>query len=92
MHDNLYYAPASRSKNILISVYGAIQVLRNAVGVGVYFPGKKRYEGVRFNVIYVTRGWVGIHFFGKKHYVTLKCLLKREIRMLRFSLGRQDYE
>ena len=36
---------------------GAIQVLRNAMGVS--FPGKKRYEGVRFNVISATRGWVG---------------------------------
>ena len=26
---------------------------------GVSFPGKKRYEGVRFNVISLTRGWVG---------------------------------
>ena len=40
--------------------FGTIQVLRNAVGVGcVKFPGKKRYEGVWFNVISITRGWVG---------------------------------
>ena len=34
---------------------------------GVSFPRKKRYEGVRFNVISVTRGWValGIKFPGK---------------------------
>ena len=52
---------------------GAIQVLRNAIGGGgVSFPGKKRYEGVRFNVISVTRGWVGVKFPGKKHYVTLE--------------------
>ena len=40
---------------------GAIQVLRNADGGGggVLFSGKKRYEGVMFNVIIVTRGWVG---------------------------------
>ena len=47
---------------------GAIQVLRNAVGGGVRdvsFPGKKRYEGVWFNVISVTRGWVGVQFPGK---------------------------
>ena len=45
----------------LIHTYGAIQVLRNADGVGgVKFSGKKRYEGVRFNVISVTRGWVGV--------------------------------
>ena len=32
------------------------------VGGGVTFSGKKRYEGVRFNVISVTRGWVGSNF------------------------------
>ena len=33
------------------------------MGVGcVRFSGKKRYEGVRFNVISVTRGWVGVQF------------------------------
>ena len=31
----------------------------------VRFPGKKRYEGVRFNVISVTREWVGVQFPGK---------------------------
>ena len=40
--------------------------------VCVRFSGKKRYEGVRFNVISVTRGWVGIQFPGKKCYVTLE--------------------
>ena len=53
-------------------MYGAIQVLRNAMGVGVSFPGKKCYEGVRFNVISVARGCVGIKFPGKKRYVTLE--------------------
>ena len=33
---------------------------------------KKRYEGVRFNVISVTRGWVWVQFPGKKRYVTLE--------------------
>ena len=28
------------------------------VGGGSDFPGGKRYEGVMFNVIGVTRGWV----------------------------------
>ena len=33
------------------------------MGVGVSdFLGKKRYEGVRGNVISVTRGWVGSNF------------------------------
>ena len=34
-------------------------MLRNADGGvgGVRFFGKKRYEGVMFNVISVTRGW-----------------------------------
>ena len=45
---------------------------------GVSFPGKKRYEGVRFNVICVTRGWVGVKFPGKKRYVTLEWPLKWE--------------
>ena len=36
---------------------GAIKVLRNADGGGgVKFSRKKHYEGVRFNVISVTRG------------------------------------
>ena len=39
------------------------------VGGGVKFSGKKRYEDVRSNVI-VTRGWVGVQFPEKKHYVT----------------------
>ena len=50
--------------------FGAIQVLRNADGGGggggVRLYGKKRYEGVRFNVISVTRGWVGVQFPEKK--------------------------
>ena len=36
------------------------------------FPEKKRYEGVRFNVINVTRGMVGVKFPGKKHVITLE--------------------
>ena len=36
---------------------GAIQVLRNADGS--HFLEKKLYEGVRFNIISVTKGWVG---------------------------------
>ena len=38
-------------------------MLRNAgVGGGINFSGEKRYEGVMFNVISVTRGWVGVEF------------------------------
>ena len=40
-------------------------------GWGVTFSGKKRYEGVRFNVISGTRGWEGVQFpEEKKRYVT----------------------
>ena len=48
-------------------------MLRNTDGVGggVKFSGKKHYEGIRFNVIGVTRGWVGSNF-QKKRYVTLE--------------------
>ena len=59
--------------NVTIQDIGAIQVLRNGDGGGgVRFSGKKRYEGVRFNVICVTRGWVGVQFPAKKRYVTLE--------------------
>ena len=41
-------------------------------GGGINFSGKKHYEGVRFNVISVTRGSVGVPFPEKKRYVTLE--------------------
>ena len=42
---------------------GAIQVLRNVTQVGVSnFLGEKCYEGVRFNVISIMRGWVCVNF------------------------------
>ena len=43
-------------------------MLRNADGGGggVKFSGKDRYESVRFNVISIMRGWVGVQFPGKK--------------------------
>ena len=54
-------------------LFGAIQVLSYADGVGgVKFSGKKCYEGVRFNVIGVTRGWVGDQFPEKNCYVTFE--------------------
>ena len=39
-------------------------MLRNADGGGggVCFSGKNRYECVMFNVICVTRWWVGVQF------------------------------
>ena len=42
-------------------------MLRDAVGSGgLRIPGKKRYEGLKFNVISVyTRGWVGVKFTEK---------------------------
>ena len=49
-------------------------------GGGVNFSGGKRYEGVRFNVISVTRGWVGVHIPGKKRYVTLEWPLYEKCR------------
>ena len=45
---------------------------------GVKFSGKKCYEGVRFNVISVTRGWVGVKFPGKRRYVTLEWPLNKD--------------
>ena len=49
-------------------------MLRNADGWGgCQIFWKKRYEGVRFNVIGVTRGWFrGLQFPGEKRYVTLE--------------------
>ena len=42
-------------------------MLRNADGGGgVKFSEKNSYEGVRFNVISVTRGCVGVQFPGRK--------------------------
>ena len=41
-------------------------MLHNAVGGGGGGVRKKHYEGVRFNVISVMRGWVGVKFPEKK--------------------------
>ena len=52
---------------------GSFKCYVTQMGVGgVTFSGKKRYEGVRFNVISITRGWVGVQFPGTKRYVTLE--------------------
>ena len=53
-------------------------MLRNEDGGGrVTFSGKKHYEGISFNVISVTREWVGSNFQKKKRYVTLEWPLIR---------------
>ena len=46
-------------------------MLRNAAG-GCQISWKKRYEDVRFNVISITRGCVGVRIPGERHYVTLE--------------------
>ena len=43
---------------------------------GVRFPEKKHFKGIRFNVISVTRRWVGVEFPDKKCYVILEWLLR----------------
>ena len=53
---------------------GAIQLLHNAVGRGgcvcVIFPVKKHYECVKFNVVSIMRGWVGVKFPGKNTHLS----------------------
>ena len=39
---------------------------------------KKCYKGVKFNIISVTRGWMGVKFPVKKRYVTLEWPLTLE--------------
>ena len=41
-------------------------------GWGCQLSRKKCYEDVRFNVISVTRGWMGVKFPEKNRYVTLE--------------------
>ena len=56
MVDIQEYPLESKTIEILPFVrFGAIIMLRNAVG-GVTFPGKRCFEGVRFNVISITGG------------------------------------
>ena len=58
--------------------YWAIQVLRNADGVGgIKFSGETRYEDVKFNDISDTREWEGSNFQEKKRYITLEWPLFR---------------
>ena len=50
-----------------LPVKGPFKCYVTQMGVGgLRFSAKKCYEGVRFNVISVTRGWVGVQFPGKK--------------------------
>ena len=66
-------------------------MLRNAVE-GVCIPGKKCYEGVRFSVVSVTRGWVGVKFPGKKRYVTLELPIMRSFVSLFFRMKMFEYK
>ena len=62
-HAGLYPSACIRSHSCVTQRHGG------GVG-GVSFPGKKRYEGVLFNVISVTSGGWGSNSL-KKRYVTL---------------------
>ena len=65
----LFYFPCIHNT----ATVGPFKCYVTQMGVGgVTFSGKKRYEGVRYNVISVTRGWVGVQFPGKKCYVTFE--------------------
>ena len=44
--------------------HSSVTQRRSGWGGGVKFSGEKRYEGVRFNVISITRGWVGVKIPG----------------------------
>ena len=62
-----------KSKDFDIGLKGPLKYYVTQMGVGdVKFSRKKRYKRVNFNVISVTRGWVGVQFPGKKCYVTLE--------------------
>ena len=62
----------SRFMTLMSHNFGAIQVLRNAVGGGggVWF---NVVQGVWFNVICITRGWVGC---GPNSQETFMCPMK----------------
>ena len=60
------------------------------LGRGSNFPKKTRYEGVRFNVISITRGWVGVQFPGKKRYVTLEWPLVLQDKQTSSPINCQD--
>ena len=62
---------------MLASFFRGTQTVRDKCYVthwgsgGVRFPRKKRYEGVRLNVISITRWWVWVKFPEKKRYVRM---------------------
>ena len=67
------YLPSTYTSTVKLSWPHKGPFKSYVMGVGgVKFSGKKRYEGVRFNVISVMRGWVGVQLSGKKRYVTLE--------------------
>ena len=58
---------------LMVRAWGPFKCYVTPWGVGgCQLSQKKRYEGVRFNVISVTRGGGGVKFPGKKRYVTLE--------------------
>ena len=65
-------------------------VMQMGVG-GYHIFWERHYEGVRFNVICVTRGWVGVQFSGKRLYVTLEWPLISDSysRIPNSSIGRK---
>ena len=60
------YAEHNTKNNVLrnINDMGPFKCYVMQMGVGGVsdFLEKKRYEGVLFNVVSVTRGWVGVQF------------------------------
>ena len=57
---------------VLIKLKHDYNALEGGCGWGVIFPGRKHYEGVRFNIISVMMGVCGCHVSRKKHYATLE--------------------
>ena len=72
-----YYTPLYEKCVLLFDSKGPFKcyVMQMEVG-GCQIFRKKHYECVRFNVISVTRGWVGVQFPEKKRYVTLEWPLR----------------
>ena len=63
---NIEYRHTCSASKIVLCHKGPIKYYVTQMGVGgVWFSGKKCYEGVMFNVISVTRGWVGVQFSEK---------------------------